>query len=61
MSFKNSPLFHFIVGTLWFITAAITAYEAQTFLGSAPIIFGIAGIGYYARSIYLFIKNRQHD
>ena len=42
MSFKNSPLFHFIIGTLWGVTAAITAYETQTYLGSVywpPILF----------------------
>lgn len=64
MDFKNSPLFHFIIGTLWLAAAAITAYETQVFVGPVywpPILFGMAGIGFYARCIYLIIKYRQHN
>ena len=63
MDFKDSPLFHFIVGTLWSVAAAVTAYEHRTFSGPVfwpSILLGIAGIGYYVRCIYLIIKNRQH-
>ena len=62
MSFKNSPLFHFMIGTLWFITAAVTAYETKAFLGSVywpPVLFGAAGICFYARCIYLIIKRQS--
>lgn len=47
MDIKNSPLFHFIVGTLWFLAAAVTALEHQAFIGNIywpPIILSIAGV-----------------
>ena len=64
MSLKNSPLFHFVVGTLWFVTAVITAFEIQTFIGSVywpPILYGASGVCFYVRGFYLIIKNRQNS
>lgn len=61
MSFQNSPLFHFIVGTLWFAAAIVTALEHQTFVGPVfwpPILLSAAGIYFYARGIFLIIKRR---
>ena len=62
--FKNSPLLHFITGTLWFVIAAVIAYKMQSFPGFVfrlPILTSIVGIGYYARGIYLIAKNRQQN
>ena len=62
MDLKNSPLFHFIVGTLWFLAAAVTALEQQAFIGNIywpPIILSIAGVYFYARFVYLIIKEHK--
>lgn len=62
MSFGKSPLFHFIIGTLWAVAAAVTAFETQEFIGPVfwpPVIFGAAAIFFYTRCISLAMKRKK--
>ena len=60
MDLRDSPLFHFILGTLFIVSATLTAIENPVFLGLVywpPILLGCAGMYFYARGIVLAVKD----
>ncbi len=62
--FNKSIIFHYVVGTLWFVTAVITAVENPMFVGSVfwpPIIFCVLGVFFYIRATILMVKKRRHS
>ena len=57
MNFQNSPLFHFVTGTLWFLAAVVLWVEKRPFIGL--ILIGCLGVYFYARGFYLIGKARR--
>lgn len=62
--FRNSPVYHFVVGTLWLVVAVLTAIKNPMYVGSVywpPILLGAVGVFDYVWAIVLIVKNRRQS
>jgi len=47
-----------IVAGIWFLAATMSPYGVSSLISCMPLVFMVAGIGFFALGIYLLIKGK---